>query len=332
MWDLHNQTPYAAERTIVVDKDGARHWVVVVKGTFDLDASGNATPAKKQVAALPGPEFSGKDGASSLRYDADLVAAKPRTDVIVVGNARAPGGKLVTSMTVGLKTPAGTKAITVTGDRRWERSVSGALEPSRPLPFLEMPLVYERAYGGYDQTDPDPRNHKLYDRNPVGTGLPSLRAKDVLLPNLELPGRPPDAEPAGYGALGGHWQPRAKFWGTYDAAWMEKRKPLLPLDYDPRALQCAPMDQQFTPHLVGGEVFGVVNMTPSGSLGFAIPKHYFAFTTVIGSRSHEHRAKLATVIIEPDFPRVICVWHSILACHRELDDIDYTQIVEKPYV
>ena len=333
MWALHNQTSFAADRAIVLDKDGARHWVVVVKGTFDLDPRGKVTPAKEQLAPLAAPEYAGKNGASSLRYEADLVAAKPRTDVYLNATAHAPGGRPTTSMNVGLETPLGTKAIAVTGDRRWERSLTGNLEPSRPLPFAIMPIVYERAFGGYDTLDPDPRKHTLYDRNPVGTGLASLRAQPgVLLPNLELPGRSPEAEPAGYGALCGHWQPRARFWGTYDAGWMEKRKPLLAVDYDPQALQCAPADQQVGPHLNGGEAFGVVNLTPSGSLGFALPKHYFGFTTVIGRSRHEHRAKISTVVIEPDFPRVIVVWHTSLACHRQIDDIDYTEIVEKPYV
>ena len=33
MWMLDNQTPYEAERTWVRDKEGAHHWIVVVKGS-----------------------------------------------------------------------------------------------------------------------------------------------------------------------------------------------------------------------------------------------------------------------------------------------------------
>jgi len=33
MWALTNHTPYAAERTCVVDRDGARQWIVVMKAT-----------------------------------------------------------------------------------------------------------------------------------------------------------------------------------------------------------------------------------------------------------------------------------------------------------
>ena len=31
----------------------------------------------------------------------------------------------------------------------------GTLAPSAPEPFLAMPLTYERAFGGIDDTDPD---------------------------------------------------------------------------------------------------------------------------------------------------------------------------------
>lgn len=334
MWAIHNQTPFLAERTIVVDLNGERHWVVVVKGTFDILPDGRTVRAEEQVEPKVGPEYNGEDGVSSLRYEQDLIASKPQTDVLVNGHAYTPDGRPATSVNVGLQTPLGTKAILVHGDRVWERSISGLVAPSSAQPFVKMPIVYERAYGGFDQTDPDPTKHRLDARNPVGTGLFTARAHRAgkLLPNLEFPGKSVEsAGPAGFGALCGHWKPRDDYQGTYDAHWLEHRKPLLPKDYDPRALQCAPLDQQM-PHLRGGERFGVFNMTPGGgTLGFALPKHYFALTTFIGRRQLEHRCTIQTVIIEPDVPRVIVVWHSTLSCHHEVDDIDFTEIVEKPY-
>jgi hypothetical protein len=334
MWALHNHTPFAAERTIVVDENGARHWVVVVKGTFDIRRDGSVARSEEQVEPKVAPEYNGEDGQSSLRYEQDLIAAKPRTDIYVNGQAHAPGGRLTTKVTVGLQTPLGNKALVVHGDRVWERSLTGQLEPSLPRPFVQMPIVYERAFGGFDQQDPDPTAHRLYDKNPVGTGFFTSRAhrRDRLLPNVERPGAPLEDEPAGYGALSSHWEPRLRLHGTYDARWLETRKPLVAADYDPQARQCAPADQQAGPHLRGGERFGLVNLDPTGSLSFALPKHYFAFTTFVGPRRHEHRAKLDTVIIEPDHPRVLVVWHSSLACHHEIDDIDFTEIIEKPYV
>lgn len=333
MWTIKNDTPYVADRTIVVDKHGAKHYVVVVKGTFDIRADGTTKTADEQVPVCVAPEYTGDDGVSSLRYEQDLLPPKPRTDVYVNGLAHAPGGRPTTRMTVGLGTPTGTKSIVVHGDRRWERDLVGGITPTPPLPFATMPIVYERAWGGYDQGDPDPKQHKLDPRNTVGTGVFIRPANRIgkLLPNLE-PMSGGAETPIGFGALCSFWKPRTDYQGTYDAAWFEKRKPLLPVDYDAQWLQCAPADQQFGPHLRGGEPFALSGMTPSGMLRFELPKHYFAFTTHIGSKRQEHRAQINTVVIEPELSRVIVLWHSMLSCHRDIDDIDMTVVVEKPYV
>jgi len=332
MWEIANPTPYEADRAIVVDKHGEKHWVVVVKGTFDIAPDGSTSPAEEQFKVCPGPVYRGKDGESSLLYEQDLQAAKPRTDVIVNGNAHAPHGRPTTRMTVGLGTPLGTKTLAVHGDRRFERDLVGGIVKSPPLPFLTMPIVYERAWGGHDREDPEPANQRMDVRNTVGTGV-FARASHAVgkpVPNVEL--LDGQETPVGFGALCSFWQPRLAYQGTYDAKWLEQRKPLLPEDWDPQWLQCAPVDQQIGPHLRGGEPFAVIGMTPGGTLRFALPKHYFGFTTHVGRRSFEHRAQIDTVVIEPDHPRVIVVWHSTLSCHHHIDDIDFTEIVEKQYV
>ncbi len=335
MWEIRNETPFAADRTIVVDKNGSRGWVVVIKGTFAIKPDGVLAPADEQIPPMLAPEYRGDDGESSLVYEQDLIAAKPRTDVYLNATAHAPDGRRCTEMVVGLRMPWGQKTLVVRGDRTWERNLVGVVEPSPPRPFVEMPITYERAYGGYDRQDPDASKHRMRAGNPVGTGMFTRGAHRLgrLLPNIEWPGQRHDAPPAGFGALCSYWEPRAGFQGTYDAHWVERRKPLLPDDYDAQALQCAPADQQAKSHLRGGEVFGLVNMNPRRpAINFALPKHYFGFTTVIGRKRREHRAKLSTVIIEPEYPRVMIVWHSILECHHELDDIDFTLVKEKRYV
>lgn len=330
---LHHSLPFAADRVITVDKDGAKRWVVVVKGTFDILPDGSTQPAKEQVPPCAGPEYRGKPDETSLVYEQDLVAPKPRTDIYLNATAHAPNGRPTTRMTVGLGTPRGNKSIVVHGDRRWERDLVGGITATPPLPFVKMPIVYERAWGGYDRTDADPAQHRLDPRNTVGTGHFSRISHRVgkALPNLEAQDGNVET-PVGFGALCSFWQPRMSYQGTYDAAWLENRKPLVPTDWDPQWLQCAPIDQQVGPYLRGGEPFAAIGMTPAGTLRFALPKHYFAFTTHIGRRTFEHRAQIQTVVIEPDHPRVIVVWHTSLACHHLIDDIDYTEIVEKPYV
>lgn len=73
MWQVVNHTPYAAERGWIRDKHGAHCWIVAVKASFRVDPEGKLSLADEQPAPLLAPEFYGADGASSLRYDADLV-------------------------------------------------------------------------------------------------------------------------------------------------------------------------------------------------------------------------------------------------------------------
>jgi hypothetical protein len=76
----------------------------------------------------------------------------------------------------------------------------------------------------------------------------------------------------------------------------------------------------------------LVNLTPGGVLRFELPKIYLALTTHFGFQTKEHRTKLVTVIVEPDAPRVIMVWQSVLPCHHLVDVLDKTVVRQKPYV
>ncbi len=335
MWELANRTPFKAERTWIVDKDGRKHWTVVVKATFDISPDGTTEIAEEQLEPTPAPQYVGEDGVSSLQYEMDLVHAKPGTDVYVNGYAHAPRGKPTDRVVVGLQVGPRQKALEVTGDRTYERDVT-SVSPSAPLPFVKLPLVYERAYGGFDATHPDPLHQVMFAANPIGVGVAkssaSLLGKPVA--NISVPGQAPTHGAAGYGAIGSHWEPRCKFAGTYDGAWIEQRKPLLPTDYDPRFAMCAPADQQFAPYLRGGEQIGLVNMNPAGAVRFKLPKRAFGFTTYFanGKDKVHHRGTLQTVVLEPEVPRVIMVWHTTFECHHDMDYLDRTLIREKVFV
>jgi hypothetical protein len=328
MWALKNQTSYQAERGWVVDKTGAKHWVVVVKGTFTIQPDGTAIPADEPVDPLLAPEYRGEPGKTSLKYDGDLTGPKPGTDVLVEGHAHSR--KAVTELPIAVTVGSKRKVLVVRGDRTWKKNMLGQLVMSDPEPFLKMPVTYERAFGGSDLEDPDPRRQKIDPKNPVGAGVAA--SKETLIgkavPNIEHHTEPKDGSPAGYGAVASDWLPRRERAGTYDKAWMDSKRPLLPDDFSDRFYNCAPDDQQFTPHLRGGEPFEVVNMSPAGTIRGTLPRLFFAFTTVLGAQKIEHRAKLQTVIIEPDHPRLIMVWHTSLQCQK-VDSLEHTVIREK---
>ncbi|WP_321801139.1 DUF2169 domain-containing protein [Caballeronia sp. J97] len=338
MLQLENDTPFAAERTIVMDKDGEKSWVVVVKATYLVQEDGTVELAAHQLPPLYSPEYSREPGRSSMLYEADLIATKATTDILINGQAYAPAGKPAESVDVGFRIGALTKRLRVWGDRLWYTGYTGGLRASSPLAFERMPITYERAFGGWDKSDPDPSRQRLYSSNPVGAGfaMSAGQLNGHLLPNVEYPGqlisswrdRP---SPAGFGAIASYWSPRLECGGTYDDEWMENKFPLLPDDFDDRFYQSAPTDQQTVGYLRGGEIAVLVNLTQSGRWQFRLPKVYLAFSTWFGSEVVEHRASLQTVIIEPDARRVIMVWQTSLDCHHELDDLDTTVIREKLY-
>jgi len=335
MWQLDNRTPFSAERTWVRDRNGAEIWLVAVKCTFEIKPDGTIKIAKEQPPVIMAPEYTNpaEPAKSSLKYDMDLVCTKTTTDVVVLGHAYAPHSQPVTELDIGFRVGPVLKHLHVTGDRVWQGRT-----PSRPLPFVKMPLVYERAYGGFDPKSLNTLRPQWDVRNPVGTGfaLSASRIGGLKLPNIEYPDklitswndRP---TPAGLGPICAHWQPRTSFAGTYDGKWQQERLPLLPLDFDDRYYQCAPTDQQTPQFLMGGEPVALINFTPGGELRFELPRVVLGFETFYytGERQLHDRPKLHTVTIEPDFPRVSLVWHTALPCHPKVYKLKNTRIIQK---
>jgi hypothetical protein len=334
MWQLENRTPYAAERTWVRDRDGAEIWLVAVKCSFDISPDGETSVAPEQPPVAQAPVFVDEAAPQpSLLYEMDLVRTKLTTDVLLIGNAHAPGGVPVTQLDVGLRVGPIAKRLRVTGDRVW---LGGA--PSEPEPFSTMPLVWERAYGGVDPWTRDAPLPQFDVRNPAGTGfvMEAAHAEGVRLPNIEYPDQCVRAwsdrpEPAGFGPLCNHWQPRAGFAGTYDEAWQRDRLPLLPVDFDDRHYQCAPVDQQAPQFLVGDEPVLMVHLAQQSEIRFALPRVLLGFETFFsdGMQVLHERPQLHTVILEPAVMRVSLVWHSALPCHPKVHKLLKTRIVEK---
>ncbi len=332
MWQIENRTPFAAERGWVRDRDGTEIWLVVVKATFDILPDGGTRISSEQVPVWREPVYHGEPGRSSIKYEADLVLTKASTDILVVGHAHAPAGQRVREMDVAFRVGPVQKVLRVFGDRRW-----GTLGPSEPEPFERMPLVYERAFGGVDKLGPHP-DRDFYWPNPVGTGYASeaSRAHAQPLPNVEYPDRRVSSwddrpEPAGFGVIACHWQPRVGFAGTYDDHWMKTRQPLLAEDLDDRYFQAAPADQQAPTFLRGGEPVACQGLGPHGPLRFELPRVSLGFETRFrdGSREIHQNRCLHTVILEPDAPRVSLVWHSALPCHSRVHKLRETLITLK---
>lgn len=329
MWQLENRTPFAAGQGWIRDRRGAETWLVVVKATFAVDGDGRTDVAEEQPLPVRIPEYFGEAGHSSVKLESDFVLTKTTTDILLLGRAHAPNGRLVRQVNVGLRVGDLRKTLCVFGDRTW-----GALGPSEPEPFATMPLVYERGFGGVDDASAHPDRDWDW-RNPVGRGyaVRSAHLKGKSLPNIEAPDRlirsaGDRPAPAGFGVVASHWQPRAALAGTYGAQWEATRQPLLPSDCDDRFFQCAPVDQQAAGFLVGGEPVEIDHVHPRGRIAFELPRMLLELETRFfdGERRSHEGAKLHSVILEPERSTVSLVWHSALECHDKVHQLEATRI------
>jgi hypothetical protein len=325
MWTLDNATPFAAERGFARDRDGGEVWIACVKGTFLIGPDDSWSVADEQEPVLRVPTYLGEPGRSSLRYEADLILTKPTTDILLHGAAYSPRAEPATQVQVTLSLGAVTKTLQITGDRVWTGARSGRTLTD-PAPFVQMPLRYERALGGMA-----PDKARTETRNPLGIGFASGERPPSAwaVPNVEHSGDSRPQDPAGFGPIARDWSPRRERAGTYDAAWMEQRRPLVPADFDDRFFQSAPDDQQTPRHLVGGELVELTNLTPEGLWRFRLPRIALGATVRIGGRREHHSFKLHTVVLEPDTRRVLMVWHMAFACHYTLYDIKTCHIYLK---
>ena len=334
MWAVDNQTPFAAVRNWATDLEGRDRWIVIVKGTFRIKADGSSEPEPEQAPPKMAPEHRGDPVKSSLRFDADFVLSKPNTDVLLEGSAVAPGGREAPQVDVLMQVGPIKRIARVFGDRTWKSSTFG-VKMDEPKPFLKLPLVWERSFGGTDKIAENPKLHDWEARNPVGRGF-AVRPEYLqgqLAANIEDPSefitspkqRP---KPMGFGPVDRIWMPRRKHAGTYDEKWEKERMPLYPKDFDIRFNQCAPEEQQAKGYLRGGEPVELFNVSASGVLRFKLPSVDLEFKTRIGTETVDHRADLYTVTLEPDVSRVSLVWHTSVPCHgpkkRKLDETKIT--------
>ncbi len=260
-------------------------------------------------------EWWGDPETSSLKYEPQIAFIKPATDIVLIGHAYAP--RVGTAhVQVGLKVGAVQKIGIVFGDRR----LLSRSRVSAPEPFERIPLIYERAFGGWDRRDPDPEKHRCEERNTVGRGFrDSSRMFDdeFLLPNIEDTKEPYRQygdlpAPVGFGFISAQWQPRARFGGTYDKAWTKERMPLLPKNFDRRFFSAASPGLVASGYLNGNEQVVVLGAAPEGRLDFKLPAVGIPVCRLElrGQNYKDLAMKLDTVIINTDQRVLIMMWRT----------------------
>lgn len=222
-----------------------------------------ATVVTRRVYALPAFDGALTAGAPAPLVEADpddptcaggdlMALSRPGTDVVVRAHAHSVDGP-VASMDVSVAVhdvgpalrPRLFKRLRVIGDRAVTLDpLTGDPAFGPPAPFVEMPLTWERAYGGRDERAraahvPTELDALLgtddlyrYPRNDVGRGytvsgdlagllalrLPNVEDPTDLLTPARLALRDPDRwprapMPASFAAVPAHWWPRAAWLG-----------------------------------------------------------------------------------------------------------------------
>lgn len=206
------------------------------------------------------------DPSWSLYAPCDIVPIRPRADVVLIGHAFAPGGAPTRALTARLIIGDIDKAVEVWCDRSFTQD--GVLHEGAR--FSRVPLLWERAAGGPDTS------------NPVGI---RASARDMYgrreLPNLQQPGITVTSidsviEPVGFGPIAAAWPVRRQKLGRHAASWSPTdwhRRPL-PQDIDASYFNAAPRDQQ-TQALRDNERLVLDNLHPEHPhLVTSLPGHH----------------------------------------------------------
>lgn len=312
---VENQTPFAFEPSFMADEEGRTVLVPVVKSTWALGPRGPVLAPVQLPVSLAGEPW-GDPERSSWKFEPEGMLRKPATDVVLIGSALAPRPG-TSEMLVAFQVGPVRKGVRVVGDRAFYKAV-GSVGMTRPAPFERIPLLWERAFGGWDRSGPDERRHDRETRNPVGVGFRASGGKfeeGLKAPNLDDPAhpfkgwgdRPP---PAGFGFTGADWEPRRRYAGTYDQKWQEGRAPLLPRDFDRRFLNAAAPGLVAPGYLRGDEGVVATGVTAAGGLSFKLPGVAPPVLDVEHAGREDVRVPMAleTVILDTDAGLLLLLW------------------------
>jgi hypothetical protein len=318
---------------------------VLVKRTYDIKPGGSITRVEKAVCFVRLDEYydDGEPEWTTVKREAELAPYKIATDVVLLGKAFAPKGDPVAYTDVTVQVGIYRKAVRVTGDRHCLFRPNAPPVFSDPVPFTEMPVQYDRAYGGRDIRS-DPAAPFYYPRNNRGRGVVLKNSRETVdglaLPNIEDPedlltpervafeqperwnGQP---LPDGLGWFDRTWYPRCSFTGAVpaylgiDSVLREESLGLVPKGQVALARQfkLPSFDLRFNngasrglalPYLQGDETFRLTNLTPDCSLTFRLPGETPSVMLDIGLGENELKPFIHTVCVRVEEMQVDVVW------------------------
>lgn len=332
--NIVNHTGFQLQSIFSFDEHAAPCLTQVVKATLQIPECQIVEKERQLPVQLAGI-FNGKPDCSSYRYEPEVAGIKLTTDVVLIGHAHATH-RNQTQIDVVFQVGNLQKRARVFGDRQWVRRMGMLVTMTDPLPIeAPIPLIYERAFGGWDSTPPNPFTGRFEPRNPVGVGYKRAEYQDGLpLPNLEDPNHllknygdtPP---PAGFGFISPSWLPRARYAGTYGDKWQKERAPLLPDDFDPRFHNSASPGLISDKYLQGDEPVTIENATSGGRLQFQLPgiRPPVIHVQLRGGIRSRLETNLDTVIVNSDDMLLIMLWRQSMVLRNgphDVSDIEVT--------
>jgi hypothetical protein len=325
---LKNNSPFDPAICLFPNENGVDTLYVIVKATFEIGTL--LSIAEEQVPPTTADEYWGDPLSSSIKYASEMHLAKPSTDVVLIGRARAPNQRAVQQLDVRLSVAERQKTLRVFGNRTWQ---NGSISAAKP--FKSMPIVYEYAFGGKHEIDPENAKILAEERNPVGRGFRGKRKgfeqEGMELPNIEDPAclvssAGDKAVPAGFAFIAPAWLPRREHAGTYDEAWQKNRAPYLPDDFDPRFFNTAHPDFIFDRYLQGGEPVALDNLSIDGPVRFNLPICQLETCVRIAGKTETPPLNLETVLIEPGKRRICMTWRSQLTCDKKTLKVEQVDV------
>jgi hypothetical protein len=304
--------------------------VVVCKATFRITQNGDTLPLIDQPGIVVDDVSEGEVGVTSLAYPSDLYPYKPGTDVLVVGAARAPGGRSSEAWLASIHVGPIDKQIKLLGPRTWSHRTLAGWRCSAPEAVDGVRLSYGNAFGGMINGGLSAADVCL--DNPFGRGFfgssspdtdkryvaPQIEAKDSD-PFLQL-GEPQKI--VGLSPVDGRQHARLRLTGTFDDVWKKSKSSEIPVDFDYSYWQAAAPDQVVTDYLKGGEEVELIGLFPEAKFSFKLPSDYVRdiFTNTAG-RLDTNQLDLDTVLIDLDKRRLTMRWHTML--HEDFGVVEH---------
>jgi hypothetical protein len=294
--NLDNHTPFPA-MIFRAGIDAERLCAAVfARVTYDL-VGHELVVASEQSWPVSPPPWESDYGP----MDSDEVFYRGGVDLFVFASARPPRGTPATRVDILVEISSGFRRhLVVWGERYWIRQGQD-LVPSGPVPFQEIPLTLENAYGGEDEWDELPIP---YPDNPVGKGyyIDAESAEGKPLPNIEDPAtlirrwddRP---EPVGVGATTMAFGPRARRGAEFDddTGVLKRIKPEFFNSAFPDLV---------VPEVLPGQAVRISGVHPDGPIGFVLPRPGLSTRLRFGEEVVDQELRIDQIGVEVDRGRV----------------------------